>query len=264
MSITIDVTDSIQYQKQIEEQNQDLNDFAYMVSHDLKAPIFTIQGMADALKEDYGNVIGDDGRKLLDYITNAASRLTMLVESVLEYSALTNSDDTLSDVSLEDLIPNVISDYSEKLKNIDSKIQLVNQLPFIKGEPVRIYQLFSNLIGNAIKYRKLDKTLEILISSSNISPGYAQIDISDNGIGIHENKLEDIFRPYRRAQSRDTEGEDIEGSGIGLACVKKIVDKIGGRVSVSSKLNKGSTFSLILPLSKPSERKIPKDLERLF
>ncbi len=259
MSITIDVTETLQYQKQIEEQNQDLNDFAYMVSHDLKAPIFTIQGMADALKEDFGETLGTEGLRLLEFISSAAIRLTSLVASVLEYSALTNSDETMEEVPLEEVLPNVISDFTEQIKNIDSSIRFQDQLPVIKGEPVRIYQLFSNLIGNAIKYRSPERPLIIDIRSSPESPSLTQVHIQDNGLGIPENKLEDIFRPYRRAH-----GGDIEGSGIGLACVKKIVEKIGGKISVQSKEGTGSTFTLTLPLAKPGERKAPRDLERLF
>lgn len=259
MSISIDVTDTLQYQKQIEEQNQDLNDFAYMVSHDLKAPIFTIQGMAEAMKEDYGDTLGEEGLSLLEHISSAASRLTTLVGSVLEYSALTNSDETTEEVSLNEIIPNVISDFSEQIKNANASFKIPEQLPIIKGEPVRIYQLFSNLIGNAIKYRSPDRPLHIEIFQTSTSPTTTTISISDNGLGIPENKLEDIFRPYRRAH-----GNSIEGSGIGLACVKKITDKIGGHISVKSILNSGSVFSVSLPLSKPGERKVPKDLERLF
>jgi PAS domain S-box-containing protein len=259
MSISIDVTETLQYQKQIEEQNQDLNDFAYMVSHDLKAPIFTIQGMADALREDHGSVLGQEGLSLLQYISSAAQRLTTLVSSVLEYSALTNSDETLEEVPLSEIIPNVISDFTEQMRHIDANIHIQEPLPIIKGEPVRIYQLFSNLIGNAIKYRSKERSLSIEITATQTSPTQTMVQIKDNGLGIPANKLEDIFRPYRRAH-----GGDIEGSGIGLACVKKIVDKTGGRISVTSEEGTGSTFTLTLPLSRPGERKAPRDLERLF
>jgi PAS domain S-box-containing protein len=259
MSISIDVTETFQYQKQIEDQNQDLNDFAYMISHDLKAPIFTIQGMTEALREDFGDAIGSEGLDLINYISNAAGRLTSLVASVLEYSALSNSDETTEEVSLLESIQQVLSDFSEHLKKHNGTINMPEALPGIKGEPVRIYQLFSNLIGNAIKYHSKDRPLIISISGVVTTPNFISLSVEDNGIGIPAHKLEDIFRPYRRAH-----GGDIEGSGIGLACVKKIVDKIGGKIRVESELNKGSIFTLELPLAKPGERKAPKDLERIF
>jgi PAS domain S-box-containing protein len=259
MSISIDVTDTLQYQRQIEEQNQDLNDFAYMVSHDLKAPIFTIQGMTDALREDFGTALGTEGLALLEYISRAAQRLTILVSSVLEYSALTNTDETIEEVPLDEIVPNVISDFSEQLKGIDSDIKILNELPVIKGESVRMYQLFSNLVGNAIKYRSPDIPLKIEVSLKALSPATASIMIKDNGLGIPENKQEDIFRPYRRAH-----GSEIEGTGIGLACVKKIVEKSGGQISLESTVGKGSSFTVTLPLAKPGKRKIPQDLERIY
>lgn len=259
MSITIDVTDSINYQKQIELQNQDLNDFAYMVSHDLKAPIFTIHGMADALKDDYASQLPQEAIDLLTFITDAAKRLDTLVASVLEYSALTNTNESQTEVSLIDTIQQVISDYKEQLKTVDAKFHIPEHIPLVKGDAIRFYQLFSNLIGNAIKYREPSRKLQVHIQYKTIPPNLIQIEIKDNGLGIPQNKIHDIFRPYRRAH-----GADIEGSGIGLACVKKIVERLGGQVSVISNEGEGSSFFIILPLSKPAGRTIPHEFEKLY
>ncbi|HMO18361.1 MAG TPA: ATP-binding protein [Oligoflexia bacterium] len=259
MSIIIDVTDTVTRQKKIEAQNQDLNDFAYMVSHDLKAPIFTIQGMADVISADYGNSLGKEGLELLNYITDAAKRLDKLVASVLEYSALSNSDGSYEEVSLNESFLQVIADLGENIKKSQAKIIIHDNLPSVRGEPIRIYQLLSNMLGNAIKYRNPERPLEINIGFSIESANFMALKISDNGLGIPENKFEDIFRPYRRAH-----GNSVEGSGIGLACVKKILDKLGGRIEVESKEGEGSSFTLMLPLFKPAPRQIPKDLERLF
>ena len=259
LTITIDVTDSINYQKQIEQQNQDLSDFAYMVSHDLKAPIFTIHGMADALKDDYSSLLPDDARELLTFITDAAKRLDKLVASVLEYSALSNANETQAEVNLNETIQQVLSDHKEQLKPFESTITIKDELPTIKADPIRVYQVFSNLIGNAIKYRDPSRPLNINIIYKNLPPHLVEIEIRDNGLGIPKNKLTEIFRPYRRAH-----GGDIEGSGVGLACVKKIVEKLGGQVSVESNEGVGSSFFVALPLSKPARRTIPEDLERLY
>lgn len=259
MTITIDVTDSINYQKQIEQQNQDLNDFAYMVSHDLKAPIFTIHGMADALRDDYSQLLPKDAIELLGFITDAAKRLDKLVASVLEYSALSNSNETQAEVSLNETISQVLSDYKEQLKSIDATFNVADKLPNIKADPIRVYQVFSNLIGNAIKYREKSRQLQVSITFKLFPPHLVQVEVKDNGLGIPSNKLKDIFRPYRRAH-----GGDIEGSGVGLACVKKIIDKLGGQVSVQSVEKQGSSFFITLPLSKTASRTIPEDLERLY
>jgi PAS domain S-box-containing protein len=259
MTITIDVTDSINYQKQIEQQNQDLNDFAYMVSHDLKAPIFTIHGMADALRDDYSNVLPFEAKELLIFITDAAKRLDKLVASVLEYSALSNANETHSEIFVKEIIDQVLSDHKQQLMNINNSIIIGKDLPLIKADPIRIYQVFSNLIGNSIKYKNPEKSLKIIISHRLLPPNLVEIEIQDNGLGIPKNKLNDIFRPYRRAH-----GADIEGSGVGLACVKKIIEKLGGQVRVQSIEGEGSSFFVTLPLSKPARRTIPEDLERLY
>jgi len=259
MTITIDVTDSINYQKQIEQQNQDLNDFAYMVSHDLKAPIFTIHGMADALRDDYSSALPQDAKDLLIFITDAAKRLDKLVASVLEYSALSNANETQAEVCLNDTINQVLSDYKEQLKPIEAKFTITENLPSIKADPIRVYQVFSNLIGNAIKYRNRNRPLNVQVTFRTLPPHLVQIEVKDNGIGIPGNKLKEIFRPYRRAH-----GGDIEGSGVGLACVKKIVEKLGGQVSVLSIEEQGSSFFLTLPLFKPAGRIIPQELERIY
>lgn len=259
LSIIIDVTESINYQTQIEEQNQDLSDFAYMVSHDLKAPVFTIQGMAEAIREDCGENLGEEGLKLLQFISNAADRLHSLVGSVIEYSSLNNSSDSPESVSLSETMDQVISDYAPHIKSAGVEISYSKELPAVRGEAIRIYQVLSNLIGNAIKYRDQNRPLEVEVTAKIVPPRMIDLIIKDNGLGIPENKLEDIFRPYRRAH-----GGDIEGSGIGLACVKKIVTRLGGNVYAESVEGEGSTFHVIIPAKEATRAPIPEDLRRIF
>ena len=259
LTVTIDVTDSLSYQEQIEEQNRDLSDFAYMVSHDLKAPIFTIKGMASAISEDYGSVLGKDGNELLGYIIDGTQRLEKLVASVIEYSSLSTKELNDADVSLEDSVTQATRDLAELIKQKNAKIEVQNPLPIVRGDPIRIYQLFSNLIGNALKYSSPLRNPEIQIYARQTSSEFAAVEVRDNGLGIPADKLEEIFRPYRRAHSTE-----IEGSGIGLACVKKIAERLGGSVSATSIEGKGSTFTVTLPTAKPKPRQIPEDLARLF
>ncbi len=259
LSITIDVTETIHYQSQIEEQNQDLSDFAYMVSHDLKAPVFTIQGMAEAIREDCGERIGEEGLQLLQFISNAADRLHSLVGSVIEYSSLNNASDSPDSVSLSETMDQVISDHAPHIKAAGAKIEYPNDLPAVRGEGIRIYQVLSNLIGNTIKYRNQDIPLTVEVSANLVPPKMVELIIRDNGLGIPENKLEDIFRPYRRAH-----GGDIEGSGIGLACVKKIVTKLGGQVYAESIEGEGSIFHVVIPAKEATRAPIPEDLRRIF
>jgi PAS domain S-box-containing protein len=259
MSVTIDVTDSLNYQKQIEEQNRDLSDFSYMISHDLKAPVFTIKGMAGALLDDYSASLNDDAQKLINFIIEAASRLESLIGSVLEYTSLNNASYEEEDTQLTDIIENVIKDLRGQINESGAEIIVNDDFPIIRGNSLRLYQVFSNLLNNSIKYRDKTRQLSVQVELLAIDNEYASITIKDNGLGIPSNKLTDIFRPFHRAHARD-----IEGSGIGLACVKKIVEKIGGTIEVTSTEGIGSTFYLTLPVNKSRPQEIPKDLARLY
>jgi PAS domain S-box-containing protein len=242
LSITLDVTSAVRYQEQVEEKNRDLQDFTYMVTHDLKAPIYTLKGMVNLIEEDYQENLPDDLKEPLAHIHTAARRLEELVTSVLEYSRLTSLEFSADAIALGPVCDEVKADYEAQLSECQGTLRVEPPLPQIIGEKTRIYQVFSNLIGNAIKYRSSDRPLTVTIrASGSPTSRYVTLEVEDNGCGIAEDKLERIFRPFQRAH-----GADIEGSGIGLACVKKIVEKLGGTVEVSSAPEKGSTFRLRL------------------
>lgn len=259
MSVSTDVTALVCNQLQIEEQNRDLADFAYMVSHDLKAPIFTIKGMASAIAEDFGEQLGGEGNELLNYISAAAARLETLVASVIEFSSASSKPIKESNVDLRRVVADVIHDHAKQIESCAAKIEISNDLPTIKGDQVRLYQIFSNLIGNAIKYRSKDRPLVISVTNRPISGPRVLIEVSDNGLGIPADKLEDIFRPYHRAH-----GSAIEGNGIGLACVKKVVERLRGTVSVKSTMGSGSSFFITLPAASSEPQAIPPELTRCF
>ncbi len=259
MSVSIDVTDSLSYQKQIEEQNRDLSDFAYMVSHDLKAPIFTIKGMANAVIEDHEKDLGQSGKELVNYIIDATVRLEKLVASVIEYSALATKDLQEEQVDLNATVRNAEADLSELSRAKGAAIRVPVPLPIIPGSSVRLYQVFSNLLANALKYSSPERKPEISVETRTGPGGIVFIDVRDNGLGVPPGKLSDIFRPYQRAH-----GNIVEGSGIGLACVKKIMERMGGSVSVTSVEGQGSVFTLTFPAPAPKPREVPADLARAF
>lgn len=245
LCVTLDVTESIKQRQLLEQQNQDLSDFSYMVSHDLKAPIFTIKGMVTAISEDYGGKIGPEGEELLKFIEDGAKRLESLVASVIEYSAVSVKEGEKNPVALDQVLASVISDLREQIRLSDAEIILPKEFPIIAGDQLRYYRVFSNLIGNAIKYRSPKRKLKIELSFKEYSHDLVAVDLKDNGLGIPAGKIKDIFRPYHRAHT-----SDIEGSGIGLASVKKIVEQAGGQVSVQSTEDQGSIFRVTLPVAK--------------
>ncbi|MDC0358491.1 PAS domain-containing sensor histidine kinase [Oligoflexia bacterium] len=242
LSITLDVTGTVRYQKQVEEQNRDLQDFTYMVTHDLKAPIFTIKGMLALIEEDFGDKLEPELAEPVSHITSATKRLETLVASVLEYAKLTALESISEAVPLSAIAQDIMSDYSHQFKELNAKVSVTEPLPVITGDRIRVYQLFSNLIGNAVKYRSPERPLEIQVSLEKSSNArYSTICVKDNGLGIPSDRVEAIFRPFQRAH-----GGQIEGSGIGLACVKKIVEKFGGSVRVESEEGHGSSFFVVL------------------
>ncbi len=245
LSVTVDITASVQHQTRIQEHNRDLGDFAYMVSHDLKAPIFTVRGMASTLLEDFSETLQPEAIQSIEFIFEAAGRLEQLVASVIEYSAISTKDVEEAAVSLDATLRDVIRDQSAMIEVKQAEIQVAPNLPIVKGEPVRIYQVFSNLLSNALKFHTPERPIRVSVTREDLGTQYVRINFSDNGTGIPESRWESIFRPYHRVQGRER-----EGSGIGLACVKKIVERLGGSVSVMSRPGEGTTFSLVLPLAR--------------
>ena len=244
LSITFDVTGSMRYQQRVEEHNQDLRDFSYMLSHDLKSPMVTIRGMLNALREDHTAELSADALSLISHAEQASERLQSLIAGVIEYSRISNLEEQPQPVNCTQLLEEVTQELQFALSKAQGEIT-ASSLPTVWGDHTMLYQVFLNLIGNAIKYRSNERPLRIMINATNHSDERTTIiTFSDTGIGIPADRIEHIFRPFHRAH-----GTDVEGSGIGLACVKKLIDRMSGSIEVTSQLEKGSTFSLQLRLA---------------
>ena len=248
LSITLDVTGMVRYQKQVEEKNRDLQDFAYMVSHDLKAPIFTIKGMLGIIRDDYAPSMPADSKEVIEHIERAAQRLEQLVSRVLEYSRISNQELKLLPVDLNLVLADVQRDFKVQSNDAGAVISIDARLPTVLGDQLQLYRVFANLVGNAIKYRDPARSAEIRVNSTaSRDSRYARIEVADNGQGIPQDKLESVFRPFHRLH-----GAAIEGTGLGLATVKKLIEKSGGTVELSSTVGQGSTFAVSLKLA-PAE-----------
>ncbi len=243
LSIAIDVTAHVTNHLQIEERNRDLHEFTYMISHDLKAPILTIKGMLGILSETETVSKHQDAQEPLQYITKAITRLEQLVQGVLELARVSSSEQPLVGVELAPLLNEIIHDYTRQIHEAGAEIIIDEHLPAVLGTHTYLYQIFSNLLSNALKYRDPSRRLTIRIGSSRIhgSRRKVQVSISDTGRGIAADKLDLIFKPFHRI------GEtQVEGSGVGLASVKKLVEKLGGSIAVDSTIGIGTTFSMDL------------------
>lgn len=240
LSITIDITASMLHQRQIEEKNRELKDFTYMVSHDLKAPIFTIKGMCTVIKEDFGDVLGQSGGEVLEHVEKATHRLEQLVSAVLEYSRIGQKDLVLSPVDLNAVMEEVLADHHHLIEQRGASIE-TDELPVVVGDALSLSQVFSNLVGNALKYCPEDRSPRVSVSARRRQlPHLVDIRISDNGPGIPSERSEDIFRPFVRLHA-----DEIEGTGIGLASVRKLLEKMGGQIRLENE-GDGATFGVTL------------------
>lgn len=215
-------------------QNQELSDYAHMVSHDLKSPLRSIDALTTWFTQDYQSVIDDNGKQTLKLIRDSVDKMEKLISGILEYSTIGKNQIEVYDVDLNNLIDNVL-----KIIQVPNHINITKpNLPIVKGDKYRLQQLFQNLIGNAIKYNDKDKGLiEIGVEEQK---QYWQFYIKDNGKGIDSSYFDKIFKTFNKLENTP------DSSGIGLSIVKKIIELYGGKIWLQSQVNIGTTFYFTL------------------
>ncbi len=224
--------------KQLEHSNQELREFAQIVSHDLKAPLRAISQLSYWVSQDYEDKIDEEGQQKLKMLSGRVKRMDDLIEGILLYSRAGKQREKEIPVDLQSLVEDTIS-----LLDPPSSIKIIieNQLPEYSGDPTRLGQLFQNLISNAIKF--MDKPKGMVKIGCKQKSGCWEFYISDNGSGIEEKYFDRIFQIFQRLVSRDEQ----EGTGIGLSLVKRIVQIYGGEIWLKSTYGKGTTFYFTLP-----------------
>lgn len=241
--------------QQLEAANRELTEFAYVVSHDLKAPLRGIKTLAGWLAEDSRDRLGEEGKEQLDLLLGRIERMESLIEGILQYSRVGRASGQREAVDINQLLPNVI-DMVAPPEDITITVQ--GPFPTLHCERTRITQIFQNLISNAVKY-------------SDKSPGHVEIGcedqddrwvfhVSDNGMGIEKCHFDRIFKMFQTLVPQ----EEMESSGIGLALVRKAVGLYGGQVWVESTVGEGSTFFFSWPqhILTPTEIQNVGDLEK--
>jgi two-component system, LuxR family, sensor kinase FixL len=223
--------------KELEKVNRELNDFAYVISHDLKAPLRGISTLTDWITNDYADKLDDDGKEHLKLLSSRVSRMHNLIEGVLQYSKVGRVRETRVTVNLNEIVSEVI-DMICPPENITISIE--TELPVIRCERTRILQVFQNLLSNAVKY--IDKPQGLIIIDCIEEDDYWQFSVSDNGPGIEEKYFNKIFQIFQTLSS----GENFESTGVGLTIAKKIVEMYGGRIWVESVPGEGTTFLFTL------------------
>ncbi|MEQ8552390.1 MAG: PAS domain-containing protein [Cyclobacteriaceae bacterium] len=218
-----------------ESKRKEMEQFAYITSHDLREPLVTIQRYLDGFIEDYGQQIDDDGRHYIEASIRASNHMQELIFGLLDYSRLSKEKE-LKLVDSKEILTSVIEDLNALIMTTDAEI-VHNGLPTLNAYPLELKLLFQNLIQNGIKFRKQDTKPKIRIQAEQISNGW-QFSFTDNGIGIREKDYEKVFTLFRRLHNKSK----YEGSGIGLAYAKKIVEIHHGKIWLKSSPNNGSTF----------------------
>lgn len=225
--------------KEVEDAYHELQDFAHVISHDLKAPLRGIGSLANWLVTDFGESIGPDGVELLNLLTTRVKRMHRLIDGILKYTKVSRFRETKKVVDLEILFKEVL-EMVDVPDNVEIKV--LRKLPQIRCVKSRIQQVFFHLLVNAIRF--MDKELgEINIDCAEIDDGYWQFSVADNGPGIESKYFLKIFQMFQTLPTKD----QVETIGVGLALVKKVVEMHGGQIWVKSKVGEGSCFYFTLP-----------------
>lgn len=244
------------YAHELEQSNRELEQFAYVASHDLQEPLRKIRSFGDRLMNGYAHALDDTGRECLLRMKNAAERMQELIRGLLTLSRITTRAAEFEPVDLTQVVREVVSDLEVKIENTKARIE-VGRLPVIQADPLQMRQLLQNLIGNALKFHRPEDPPVVEIEAGIESkkqgrvlggPGGEEqclLCVRDNGIGFDEKYLDRIFDVFQRLHPRDVH----EGTGIGLAICRKIAERHGGSITAESAPDQGAKFIVSLPVA---------------
>lgn len=226
----------------LKESNDELEAFSYSVSHDLRAPVRAMQGFARVLMEDYGEKLDDAARDYLDRIVSGACRMDNLIQDLLVYSRLGHTELSLGPISLKQLINEIVRQIAPEIESRHAEVFVSDDLPEVVANKMALGQALENLITNGMKFMPDGQTPKVRIEAQTIGR-LVRLWIIDNGIGIPEEHHSRIFRVFERLHTAET----YPGTGIGLAIVRKGVERMNGRVGLESSPGQGSRFWIELP-----------------
>ncbi len=231
-------------QAELDEQlkiiNRELQDFAHIVSHDLKAPLRAIKSLAEWLAADYQDKLDEPGKESLHLLSQRAERMHNLIDGVLEYSRVGRAEQKAVPVDLSRLVPELVGDLAVPAH---ITVHVAPDLPTVEADPTRLRQVFQNLLSNAVKY--MDKPQGDITVGCASEDNFWRFSVADNGPGIEQKHFERIFQLFQTLERRD----DCESTGVGLTVAKKIVELYGGKIWVESRVGQGSTFLFTFPKS---------------
>jgi light-regulated signal transduction histidine kinase (bacteriophytochrome) len=233
----------IQRTAQLEASNKELEAFSYSISHDLRAPLRAISGFAGILSEDHAIGLDDEGKRLLGVITGSVCKMNQLIDGLLVLSRVGRAELKHSVVDMDVLLGEALGELGANLAR-PAITFAVGDLPVVMGDPALLRQVWTNLLANAVKFTSVRRGRKIEIGSLKEGDEWVYY-VKDNGVGFDSDYVDKLFQPFRRLH-----GQEFEGTGIGLAIVRRIVERHGGRVWAESKGGKGATFYFSLPAEK--------------
>ncbi|WEK36067.1 MAG: ATP-binding protein [Candidatus Pseudobacter hemicellulosilyticus] len=270
LNFAIEVTETVQSRKKIEENeknleaqvqqrtielqrsNEDLQQFAHVASHDLKEPVRKVRTFISRLQDEYAHLLPERGQLYMEKVEAAAGRMVAMIEGVLQYALLNEPEHAFETVNLNEVLDSIEADLEVLIQQRGARI-IREPLPAVQGVPILLYQLFYNLVNNSLKFAQPGVPPGIQIRAGIVEQAGGnqwKIDIQDNGIGFDQHYADKIFDSFTRLHSRDK----YEGTGLGLALCKKIVQRHHGSISAVAQKNNGALFSILLPFQQPEQK----------
>jgi len=240
------------YSDELSRSNRELEEFAFVASHDLQEPLRKIQAFSDRLETMFKDELGEKGIDYIGRMKNAAQRMSNLINDLLEFSRVTTRGKDFDDTDLNGVVADILSDLEIAIKESNAQVN-VDELPVIQADKSQMQQLFLNLLSNAVKFRKAGTTPRIDITYEdvnefseelNVDTQWQVVTIKDNGIGFSQEYADKIFVPFQRLHGRS----EYKGTGIGLSVCRRIVERHGGIINAQSIEGEGATFTIKLPV----------------
>jgi len=235
----------------LERSNRELQDFAYIASHDLQSPLRKVVSFSQLLQSSLGDSLSGDDKENLDFLISGALHMQRLINDLLSYSRVTTKGKPLEPVGLKAQLKEVLDiGLAARLESTGGKIIVEGRLPDVMADPTQLYQLLQNIIDNALKYHRDEAPPEVTVSAARGRDGFVRVEVRDNGIGIDGQYYGKIFKMFQRLHG----AEKYEGTGIGLSVCQRIVKRHGGDIGVCSIPGTGTTFWFTLPAMAETRR----------
>lgn len=248
-----------QYADELERSNRELEDFAFVASHDLQEPLRKIRAFGDRLQMKFGPQLGEQGLDYAKRMYAASERMSVLIDDLLSFSRVTTRQKAFEQVDLNELADRVKEDLEFAIENTGAQV-VVDDLPSVQADELQLGQVFANLISNSLKFRSQTETPVIRITCDHIESHqdqreWVRLTFADNGIGFDVKYKDRIFNLFQRLHGRD----EYSGTGIGLALCRKIVERHGGMIDVQAKLGEGAIFIIDLPVTQVNLQELSRE-----